>query len=131
MGKTGSIIAFNAAFEKNVLKAAVKMHPEYGVWVEGVLGRFVDLWVPFRNYLVYHPGQHGSASLKAVLPNLTGESYANLEIQGGEMAGWMFRRLMESKDEEEQETIKTELKRYCGLDTYGMVLILRQLRKLT
>ena len=127
MGKKGSIVAYNAAFEKNVLKAAIKMHLEYGVWLEGILPRFVDLWVPFRNYVVYHPGQHGSASLKAVLPSLTGESYANLEIQCGEMAGWMFRRLMESKDEEEIEGIKDELKKYCGLDTWGMVLILRRL----
>jgi len=80
--------------------------------------------------VIYHQGQHGSASLKAVLPNMTGESYANLEIQGGEMAGWMFRRLMESKDEEEIEGIKGELKKYCGLDTLGMVLIIRQLRRL-
>ena len=81
--------------------------------------------------MIYHPGQHGSASLKAVLPNMTGESYANLEIQGGEMAGWMFRRLMESKDEEEQEGIKRDLKRYCGLDTLGMVLIVRRLVELS
>ena len=46
------------------------------------------------------------------------------------MAGWMFRRLMESKDEEEIEGIKGELKKYCGLDTLGMVLIIRQLRRL-
>ena len=130
LGKTGSIIAYNAAFEKNVLKMAVKMKPEYGDWLDGILERFVDLLVPFRNFVVYHPGQHGSASLKAVLPSWTGESYGNLKIQDGEMAGWAFRRLRESKDEAEIEGIQGELEKYCGLDTRGMVLVVRGLRGL-
>lgn len=130
LGKTGSIVAYNAAFEKNVLKMAVKMQPEYGEWLDGVLERFVDLLVPFRNFCLYHPGQHGSASLKSVLPSWTGESYGNLEIQDGEMAGWAFRRLRESKDEAEIEGIQGELEKYCGLDTLWMVLVLRKLRRL-
>ena len=130
LGKKGSIIAYNAAFEKNVLKMAVKLHPEFQDWLDGVLERFVDLLVPFRNFQVYHPGQHGSASLKAVLPPWTGESYGNLEIQNGELAGWAFRRMRASKDEEEIEGIQKELEKYCGLDTFGMVLLLRKLRRL-
>ena len=130
LGKSGSILAYNATFEKMVLKMAVKMHPEFQDWLDGVLERFVDLLVPFRNFVVYHPRQHGSASLKAVLPSWTGESYGNLEIQDGEMAGWAFRRMRESKDEEEIDGICRELEKYCGLDTRGMVLVVRKLRRL-
>ena len=66
------------------------------------------------------------------IPNLdTYDLYGNLEIQDGEMAGWAFRRLRESKDEAEIEGIREELEKYCGLDTRGMVLVLRGLRRLT
>ena len=44
---------------------------------------------------------------------------------------WAFRRMRESKDEEEIEGIQGELEKYCGLDTRGMVLVLRMLRRLT
>ena len=131
LGKSGSIIAYNAAFEKNVLKMAVKIRPEFKDWLDGVLERFVDLLVPFRNFAVYHPGQHGSASLKAVLPSWTGAGYGNLEIQDGEMAGWAFRRMRQGKDAGEIEGIKGELEKYCGLDTFGMVLLLGKLRDLS
>jgi len=38
---------------------------------------------------------------------------------------------MESGDDDEQDDIKGELKRYCGLDTWGMLLILRKLQELS
>jgi len=131
LGKTGSIIAYNASFEKNVLKMAVKMQPEYGDWLDGVLERFIDLLVPFRNFVLYHPGQHGSASLKSVLPALTGQKYDHLQVQNGEMAGWTFRKMLESEDEAESNGLRGDLEKYCRLDTFGMVLILKKLRELS
>jgi len=47
------------------------------------------------------------------------------------MAGWAFRRMRESKDEEEIDGIHRALERYCGLDTRGMVLVLRKLKGLS
>jgi hypothetical protein len=41
----------------------------------------------------YHPDQNGSASLKAVLPVLTGKSYEELEIADGQVAGLRFRKM--------------------------------------
>lgn len=130
LGKTGSIVAYNASFERNVLKWAVKMRPEYGEWLDVVLERFVDLLLPFRNFVVYHPGQHGSCSLKSVLPALTGQKYDHLQVQNGEMAGWTFRKMLESEDEAEIEGLRGDLERYCRLDTFGMVLILKKLKEL-
>ena len=43
----------------------------------------VDLLLPFRGFRYYHPQQHGSASMKAVLPALTGSGYEDLAIQEG------------------------------------------------
>jgi len=131
LGRTGSVVAYNASFERNVLKWAVKMQPEYGDWLDGVLERFVDLLEPFRNFVVYHPGQHGSCSLKSVLPALTGQRYDHLQVQNGEIAGWTFRRMLESEDEEESEGLRDDLEKYCRLDTFGLVLILKKLQELS
>jgi len=131
LSETGSIVAYNASFEKNVLKWMAKMSPEYGEWVDGVLERFVDLLVPFRNFVIYHPGQHGSCSLKSVLPALTGQRYDHLQVQNGEMAGWTYRKMLESEDEEESDGLRDDLKKYCRLDTFGMVMLLRKLKELS
>lgn len=106
------------------------MRSEYGEWLDGVLERFVDLLVPFRNFVVYHPKQHGSCSLKSVLPALTGQKYDHLQVQDGEMAGWTFRRMLESEDEEESDGLRDDLEKYCRLDTWGMIMILRKLKEL-
>ena len=123
------MVAYNAGFERRVLANAAARRPEFQNWVDNLLERFVDLLEPFRHFLVYHPEQHGTASLKAVLPALTGQSYDRLQIQDGEMAGWAFRRLLETTDGAEKNDIRAELEKYCGLDTWGMVLILRELRR--
>jgi|SRR5438876_4961606 len=39
--------------------------------------------LPFRRFHYYHPKQNGSASMKSVLPALTGKGYDQLAIQDG------------------------------------------------
>ena len=53
----------------------------------------VDLLLPFRGFRYYHPQQHGSASMKAVLPALTGQGYENLTIQEGGAASREYLRV--------------------------------------
>ena len=55
--------------------------------------RIVDLLEPFQSFDYYAPEQHGSASIKAVLPVLTGHSYAVLEIQEGGQASLEYLRV--------------------------------------
>ncbi len=54
-----------------------------------------------------HPDQHGSASIKAILPMLTGRTYANLAIQEGDTASREFVR------------VRRGLEAFCGQDTVG------------
>ena len=132
LGNEGSIIAYNAPFEQSILKQAVRRCPEHGEWLVGILGRFVDLLTPFRNFAVYHPKQHGSCSLKAVLPALTGRSYDRLEIGDGETASREFMRIVKGEATgKEVEDIRRRLEEYCGLDTMAMVEILRVMRGLS
>ena len=74
----------------------------------------------------------GSASLKAVLPALTGMSYAELEIAEGETASREYLRVMTGEiDPIERIQVLRDLEAYCALDTLGMVAIVDQLRRLT
>ncbi len=102
LGSQGSIVTFNASFEKARLRECCEVMPEYASWYENIKERFVDLLVPFRAFSYYHPAQKGSASIKAVLPALTGQTYDELNIQDGVSAGAEFYRVYygETSDEE-------------------------------
>jgi hypothetical protein len=73
----------------------------------------------------YHPGFHGSFSLKSVLPTLVPDmDYEKLAIQEGNQASFEFLRMIDpSITPEEKQKIKQELLEYCGYDTLAMVKI--------
>ncbi len=130
LGEKGSIIVYNQSFEKGILKKLALEFPKHKKWVEGVLGRIVDLLFPFRNFHYYHPKQQGSASLKAVLPAVTGKGYDDLEIaQGGDASLAYLDYIYGDLKEKERKKIKKDLEKYCGLDTEGMIWILDGLRE--
>ncbi len=128
LGQTGSIVAYNAAFEISVLKSCAGHFPLYGAWLESILPRVVDLYIPFRNFHYYHPDQNGSASLKAILPPLTGQGYVGLEIANGLAASLRFREMVFGNlEEERKKEIRNALEIYCQQDTEGMIGIIKAL----
>ena len=125
---SGSIVAYYAPFEKQVLEDLAVALPQYRAWVDGLQGRIVDLLKPFSNFHYYHPGQKGSASLKKVLPALTGISYEGLAINDGKLAGVAYMAATYGNaSEEERKKIRQDLQQYCGQDTGGMVEIINKL----
>ena len=128
IGPKGSIVVYNQTFEKNRLEDLAVAFPEYKEWIDGILERLTDLLVPFRNFSYYHPSQKGSASLKKVMPAVTGVSYDELEIAEGQMASLKY---MEAEfgdlAEDERQGIRTDLEVYCGQDTSGMIEIIKEL----
>ena len=132
LGNSGSVIAYNASFEKTTLRHASEAYPEYQGWVASVEERVIDLLTPFRGFLYYHPDQAGSASLKKVLPVMTKSNYDNMEIADGGMASHEYCRVTFGKDvaEKERQRIRAALEKYCDLDTKGMVDILEALKGL-
>ncbi len=131
LGYSGSIIAYNKGFEEGILKTLGKAFPEYEDWVNQTLTRMVDLLEPFRNFDYYHPDQKGSASLKAVLPAITGRGYDDLEINDGQIASITFlAATYGDMPEEERARVMSDLEQYCGRDTEGMVWIVGELREL-
>lgn len=129
LGNEGGIIVYNQAFEKGVLKELGNAFPEYAVWVENVCGRIVDLLSPFRSFHYYHPLQKGSASLKAVLPALTGKSYEGMDIADGQDASIAFQAVTYGDVlEEVRNKVREDLEKYCRLDTEGMIWIADKLK---
>jgi len=123
LGETGSIIVYNQAFEIGRLRELAEMFPDYKNWVESVIGRVVDLLIPFRGFHYYHPSQCGSASIKKVLPAVTGKSYDGMEINNGSDAALAYFKLDDEKTRE-------ALEKYCCLDTEGMIWILDELKEI-
>jgi hypothetical protein len=128
LGDSGSIVAYSAIFEKSVLKDLAQAFPQHRDWVDGLQDRIVDLLKPFSNFHYYHPGQKGSASLKNVMPALTGISYDGLTINDGRMAAASYLAVTYGETtEEERKNVRQALEEYCGQDTGGMVEIIKRL----
>jgi len=132
LGDKGSIICYNAGFERGIVDAAVEVVPGYKAWWKAAEKRLVDLLVPFRAFAYYHPGQLGSASLKAVLPAVTGRpGYEGLDIKDGGMASWEYLRVtFGNAGPEETARVRKHLEEYCGLDTEGMIRIVSAVESL-
>ena len=133
LSNEGLIIVYNESFEKARLKELALLYPEYSNWVETTITRFIDLLIPFRNFHYYNPKQQGSASIKKVLPALTGTNdYENMEIaDGGTASAKYFEMISNEKlSEEEKEKIRNNLLKYCELDTKTMIMIKEELEKL-
>lgn len=132
IGPKGTLLAYNMSFEKQVLKVLGELFPKDADWLERISGRLKDLIEPFRTFSYYHPEQHGSCSLKVVLPALTDKSYSGMEIGEGGMASIKY-YITHFRDSarEEKEKVRNALLEYCQLDTEGMVSILRKLEEIS
>jgi len=131
IGNKGSVVVYNQSFEEGVLRELGDAFPKYAAWAESVIARLVDLIVPFRDFQYYHPGQHGSASIKHVLPALTGSGYEGLDIGNGSDASLAYFAMnYNDMPAAEKEATRVALLTYCGLDTEAMVRIIKKLNDL-
>lgn len=122
LGSSGTILAWNQSFEIGVIKELISYYPSYSDWGFGVISRFNDLMIPFRNFWYYNPLQAGSCSIKKVLPIFSDLSYDGLVIKNGSDASIAYESAC-CLDE-----IRNDLERYCCLDTLAEVEILKGLR---
>ncbi len=131
LGDGGSVVVYNQSFEQGVFKELAEAFPEYADWCQGITARMVDLLQPFRGFLYYHPDQMGSASMKKVLPVLTGHGYGDLNISDGEYASVrFFSTTFGEAPPAEREQVRADLEVYCGQDTEGMIWIVDALTAL-
>ena len=94
----------------------------------GLCGRVVDLLQVIRgNY--YHPGFHGSFSLKSMVPALVPDlEYDDLDIPEGLAATAAYAGLVADKiADSDGQAIREALLAYCARDTEVMVRVFERL----
>ena len=129
-GKKGSIIVYNANFEKSRNKELAKMFPDLAADIHAINARIVDELIPFRSRALYHYSQQSSASIKKVLPAFTSLSYTELDIHNGSEAMEGYLDFIEGNlTLKEEQNLFQALETYCGQDTYAMVLLMDVLYK--
>jgi hypothetical protein len=121
------VIAYNAAFEKMILKGLAELFPDLSAHLKSLCDNMIDLETPFRTGAYYCREMGGRSSIKSVLPALCPPSeypeldYKLLTIRDGFTAMNAF---AESGNVPETRAALLE---YCRLDTLAMVRILGKL----
>ncbi|MEP4079956.1 DUF2779 domain-containing protein [Haloferula sp.] len=122
-GTSGPVFVYNASFEKGVMRGLAKRFPLLGPDLQSIIDRVVDL-LPIARNRYYHPDQHGSWSIKAVLPAVCPDlTYCSLDgVQDGQAAQLAFLEAIAPEAAPERKAeIKQQLLAYCELDTLAMV----------
>ena len=122
-GDQGPVFAYSAGFEKRVMRDLATRFPQLALSLTAIIERVVDL-LPIARRYYYHPSQHGSWSLKSILPAAIPElSYDQLDgVQNGGMAVAAFMEAITPATPSHRITeIENQLFSYCKLDTFAMV----------
>jgi len=127
----GTVIVWNEAFEKTRNKEMAALFPLHAEFMYSMNDRMFDLMKIFQKGLYLHPKFKGSASIKKVLPILCPElSYQDLDIQNGSAAVIKWHHATDGRmDVKESTQTFDHLLHYCHLDTWAMVRIWEELRK--
>ena len=126
-----TILVYNQGFEKRILKELAGFFPDKAEALNSIIDRIVDLMKPFQAKYWYTKDMIGKHSIKYVLPALVkGCGYEQLNISDGGMAMSAYAQLQELEDAKVVEKIKTDLLKYCEMDTMAMVKILEKLKNI-
>lgn len=129
LGSSGSICVYTR-YEARVIRELATALPDLADRLEALLGRLWDLHRIVKNHY-YHPGFHGSSSIKKVLPVLVpGLGYDGLDVQDGQTAAVMYAKALDNPSPEQRQRVFAALKAYCGLDTLAMLRLREALREI-
>ena len=128
------VLVYNQAFEKTRLSEMANMFPEFSEHLLNIRDNIIDLLPPFKNQDYYVKEMGGSASIKKVLPALfpndSSLDYHNLsQVHKGDEASAAYLSLKNLNNEDE-EKLRSNMLKYCELDTYAMVKIYMKLKTL-
>ena len=124
VGRSGPVLVWNDAFEKTRLCELATLYPAFAPRIDALIARLVDLLPLFRKHY-YHPAMMGSTSLKDVLPTIAPDlAYDDLDVANGTMAQEVFQRmLLQQMPEEQRESTRQALLKYCERDTGALVRV--------
>lgn len=128
-------LVYNKTFECTMLKMLAETFPDLSGHLLNIRDHIVDLLVPFQSGWYYTRAIGGTFSIKSVLPALFPNNpsldYHNLEgIHHGGEAMNAF-PAMEKMSAEEREITRRNLLKYCELDTYAMVKLWEELKRVS
>lgn len=142
----GSVMVYNQSFEKTRIKELANWFPAYKEKLLSINDRLYDLMYIVKtntkfyvelgldeeeaktiNY--YHEDLSGSFSIKKVLPIFSDLSYKGMDVADGMMAVYAYASFNKLTEEELRQK-RTALTEYCKQDTWAMVEILKELRKI-
>lgn len=126
----GTVIAWHKSYESMINREIAIRLPHHTALFERINAELYDLEDIFKAQHYIHDGFHGSSSIKKVLPVIAPHlSYAELDIhEGGQAADSWWTMVSPATSRAEKAKISSDLKRYCGLDTYAMYAIWWHLR---
>ena len=127
------VLAYNKSFEQRVLKGLADYFPDLSERLLAIRENIRDLMIPFLKQQYYCKAMQGSYSIKYVLPALCpGDpelDYHALEgVHNGSEASETFADLP-NHTPEEIKVMRSNLLKYCCLDTLAMVKVLEKLRE--
>ena len=130
LGEEGTIVVYNATFERSRLLDFVRDNPLWKPAIDRVIDRMVDLMDVFRKKQYYLPIMGNGYSIKSVLPALfPEEGYEGLAISDGMEAANAFYQLNQENNPEKIRATRAALEAYCSMDTLAMVKIIDHIRK--
>ncbi len=130
MPPEGSILVYNQSFERARLRELEMRYPEHKAFLKSLQHRLVDLLPLFSSFLVYHPDQRGSTTLKSVAGAFLPGSYESASVKNGKMAQDLYERYREETDEEKRQGIISDLEIYGQWDAKVLIELYGVLKRL-
>ena len=126
-----SVLVYNKSYECDRLKELAQLFPDLSKHLLNIRSNVKDLYVPFQKGWYYNKRMGGSFTIKSVLPAIFPDDptldYHNLEgVHNGGEAMSAFSDI-ENLPQDEQEKLRENLLKYCGLDTLALVKIWQEL----
>lgn len=125
------VLAYHASTEGGIIRELARRFPDLSDRLIGITSGIRDLLPVFQKGNYYNRAMGGSFSIKSVLPAVFPEDaaadYHNLDgVSNGIEAMDVFPRLKDMPPDEQLAT-REALLRYCELDTFAMVRLLKEL----
>lgn len=142
----GSVVVFNETFEKTRIKELAQLFPQYSEQLMDISSRLFDLFYVVKTNSklfvslgfseeeaktinFYDEELYGSFSIKKVLPIFSELTYKGMVVGNGMEAVYAYAGYKDMTDEERTHK-QQALVEYCKQDTWAMVEILDELRKI-
>ncbi len=115
-----TVIVYNAGFERRILKQLASLYDDLSADLNRIIDLLFDLLPVVKKYY-YHPEQHGSYSIKNVLPVLCPhKNYNDLDdVKNGQDAQVAYLECLLSDENKKKK--RQPMLQYCKLDTIAMV----------